>query len=514
MNYRVLLVDDEPLILKSLIDMVPWAQLECEVVGSACSGEEAERLFKSLRPELVITDINMPGMSGLELIKRMAASRHVHKVVVLSAYGDFSYAQQAMANGVTQYVLKPIETEKLLGAIRSSLADLAEKRRQDAMTQDLETTVQCAQKHAFSSLLFDIARYGSDITWEEKELLARLDGFRHSVVVAVRIFNVPRGGGNGLGEAMRFYDAAMQRNGYSILPGSWDRGLLFACPVEKGIALNVARARVVGILEQIGRSFDPARGMPVAGVSDIYRDCVTLHVCYRQCMELMEEAFFCERPTVLYEFRPRETAEPADMQPVLNRLTHGDVEGVRRAYDQWSRALALRREENSAAYTMRELHRRATLAAVKAGMTENPEIAAATAMGNFCTMRKALGNYLEQVALCVQKSQTTPGRLEILMNELYSDSGLNLTMLADRMQINSSYLSRLFKKKFGENFSAYLLEMRLRQARELLRTTQFRSSEIARMVGIEDAHYFSQVFKKQCGMTPSQYRESCAEGEK
>lgn len=514
MNYRVLLVDDEPLILKSLIDMVPWAQLECEVAGSACSGEEAERLFENLRPDLVITDINMPGMSGLELIRRMAASRHTHKVVVLSAYGDFSYAQQAMASGVTQYVLKPIETEKLLGAIRSSLDDLAEKRRQAAVTQDLETTVQRAQKHASSSLLFDIARYGSDITQEEKELLARLDGFRHSVVVAVRIFNVPRGGGNGLAEAMRFYEGEMQRCGYSILPGSWDRGLLFACPVEQGIALNVARARVVGALEQIGRRFDSERGMPVAGVSDIYRDCVTLHICYRQCMELMEEAFFCERPTVLHELNPRQTAEPADMQPVLTRLAHGDVEGMRRAYDQWCQALALRREENPVAYTMRELHRRAALAAVKAGMTEKPGIAAATAMENFCTMRGSLGDYLEQVALYVQKSQTTLGRLEILMNELYSDSGLNLTMLADRMQINSSYLSRLFKKEFGENFSAYLLNMRIRQARELLHTTQFRSSEIARMVGFEDAHYFSQVFKKQCGMTPSQYRESCTSEER
>ena len=108
MMYRVLLVEDEPLILEGLCMATPWARYGCTVAGKAYNAEEAERLIVELRPDIVITDINMPGGSGLELIERMKG-RCGCEFIILSGYDQFEYAKKAVFLGVKGYILTQLD---------------------------------------------------------------------------------------------------------------------------------------------------------------------------------------------------------------------------------------------------------------------------------------------------------------------------------------------------------------------------------------------------------------------
>ena len=118
-----------------------------------------------------------------------------------------------------------------------------------------------------------------------------------------------------------------------------------------------------------------------------------------------------------------------------------------------------------------------------------------------------LKNYLLKIASYIEQNQGLVGRILLLINENYSNPELNLAFLSNKLGINSSYLSRLFKKSYGENFLEYIVKLRIQKACFLLETTKLKNVEISKQVGFEDDHYFTQVFKKRCNLTPKQYRE-------
>lgn len=123
---KVVVVDDEILLRKGLISTTPWSSLDCEVVGEASDADEGEEVIKNLQPDIVIMDIKMPGRTGLELIKSLKSEAGC-EFIILSGYGEFSYAQKAIDLGVNSYLLKPVGDEELLEAIRKTVALVKEK---------------------------------------------------------------------------------------------------------------------------------------------------------------------------------------------------------------------------------------------------------------------------------------------------------------------------------------------------------------------------------------------------
>lgn len=125
--YKVLVVEDETLLRKGLIYSIPWIELECVVVGEAGNGIEGIEKIKELQPDIVITDINMPVMDGLEMI-RSTSQDHVYSIIILSGYHEFEYAKQAIRYGVSEYLLKPVDHDEMKQAIANA-CDQIEMRR-------------------------------------------------------------------------------------------------------------------------------------------------------------------------------------------------------------------------------------------------------------------------------------------------------------------------------------------------------------------------------------------------
>lgn len=120
---RVCVIEDEAIIRKGLISSVDWAHLDCEVVGEASNGQEGLKLIEKLSPQIIILDINMPIMDGIELLELLP--KDTYSIIVVSGYSEFEYAQKAIAFGVSEYVLKPVDHQKLIQAIIHAKKDLS-----------------------------------------------------------------------------------------------------------------------------------------------------------------------------------------------------------------------------------------------------------------------------------------------------------------------------------------------------------------------------------------------------
>ena len=135
--YRVVLVDDERLIIRGLSTVVPWAELGCEVAGTAYDGSDGLELIRRIRPDIVLTDIRMPNMDGLTMLAAIRSEFPEIQMSVLTAYRDFEYARQAITLGVCRYLLKPSDLEELKDAVRQMVSRLdAMPRLEDKNTED------------------------------------------------------------------------------------------------------------------------------------------------------------------------------------------------------------------------------------------------------------------------------------------------------------------------------------------------------------------------------------------
>jgi two-component system response regulator YesN len=125
---KVMLVDDEPIILKGLRKLIPWAENGYEIIGEAFDGEDAMEMLETKEPDIIITDLLMPGMDGIEFIRRLNEMNKNIRVIILSGYGEFEYAREALKNRVFEYLLKPVTRQQLTDALhRVSEAILSEK---------------------------------------------------------------------------------------------------------------------------------------------------------------------------------------------------------------------------------------------------------------------------------------------------------------------------------------------------------------------------------------------------
>jgi two-component system response regulator YesN len=153
---RVIIVDDEPLVREGLFHMLKWDALDCQVVGQAENGIEAIELVKAISPDIVITDIMMPGINGLELTDFIMRNNHGTQVIILTGYNEFSFAQEAIKVGAADFVLKPTKVDELEKIIMSKREIIIKLRREKRMTQELENKLIFGKPHLLSKFLSDL----------------------------------------------------------------------------------------------------------------------------------------------------------------------------------------------------------------------------------------------------------------------------------------------------------------------------------------------------------------------
>lgn len=520
--YRVLLVDDEEDIRVGISRKMDWTGLGFVLVGEADNGQDALELAESLRPDVVLTDIKMPFMDGLELCRILTERLPASKFVVFSGFDDFEYAKQAIQMNVSEYILKPINASELSAVLQKLKAELdrerTERQNVETLRSRYEESLPMLRDLFCAHLLEGRVAPGSGV-----EEARRLDiNLRGDVWVAA-LAHVGGGGGRdamtslsvqqlldenlpqercrsflyndwvaliaGLDEEFSVYSFMGNLDRVCTLAGSYldltlTVGVGAPCDSLTGLVQSAAGAR--GALEYralVGRGraiyigdLEPDNGV---GLSFEEVDERSLTAAIKLCGETeVREAV----ETLMEKVR---TANPSAGQYnlfFLELLTY---------------LLKLTRRSGLG---MEEVFGAGFSSSVQA--TDFPSL---EAMGDWCLERCL------RIQTLIHRRQTdtagrTVERAKEFIRQHYMESDLSVETLCAYLHLSLTYFSTLFKRETGMSFTAYVTVVRMEAAAEALRNTEEKTYLIARRCGYEDPNYFSYVFKKQFGVTPTKYR--------
>ena len=509
-RYSVVILDDEELILQSLQTLIDWEKLGCHIVGTSKTGDKGKRLIERLHPNIVITDIKMPGLTGLQLAEYCAQNEPQTKVVIVSAYADFNFAQSAMRAGTVNYLLKPISRTELQDTIEKVVAELdkLESTRRDS--EQAKAEMENTRTLATSSLLFNLARYGTsganftDMDWIKEKTKA------DSVVVMGSFYNTKMKAPLVLAMAQTYTGRALQEAGYEPIFGSADEKIILLCPVLQGIDKVTARERLIAVLKNFASQLPSELGTGVFCISEIYNDEKKLQKAYEDTSAMVRTGYFCEKSCVIANpVSAEKDTRRMNTQALASAIQHAQAEEARKLLNDWKQGLVISKDKQLALAKIRECSRETALCAAKLEMNTENLWQHYYENENFAARYDCLIRGVLTVCEYAKKKAGVVSRMCLYVEEHYGDRDLSLEGLADMLQLNSSYLSRTFKKEMQENFSEYLVRIRIEKAQALLAGTAMKTYQIAEEVGFSDPHYFSQVFKKKCGMVPADYREKC-----
>ena len=530
---RVLIVDNEPVARQGVRDLLRWDLLDCEIVGEAGDGLEACERVSDLRPDIIICDIVMPAMDGLELARRLQTLAPEIAIIMMTGYLDFEYARKAIEYDVAAFVTKPLTVETMIEAVRKAKAKIDRGRSRLALESDLQKQERAAWEWERRSFLQSLAANEETSVLYVLTRCAQLKlNLRDYVVISFAYANEANvrklkncfgenEGGRFLLDA--FSDYAPQR-----LPKGLNACLLIvsSCP---DLRLNEILTQLCETLQQ------PGRDRLSCGCSLRQRNPLNLAEGARQAADAQRYAAYSLREGPVY-YRDLPQLSPDDQEELFRR-----IRCLRQALDERQGTEAEAEIDRIAdGLLFHRLEPREQLAVFHALyhliQSAAPLSCAAVSERSFGlpdwedypgrTKAEAIRHDLKTLLADVLKPPAdgnvegeaeTGGKqagLEAVLEEVrgYMETHyreeLSLEMLAERVHLNGSYLSRQFKKKMGITISGYLQQLRMNEGKRLLDFTDLRIYEVAERCGFSDPVYFSRIFKQYYGVKPLAYRHA------
>ena len=542
---KIFLAEDEVIVRETIKRMIPWEELGFELVGEAADGEMALPLLIRQKPDLLITDIKMPFMDGLTLAKLAKKELPELKIVILSGYDDFNYAKQAISIGVEDYLLKPITKNALIERISEIRSRYEHEKTQKEYYEKFQREMQAYEKNSSRDFFEALVCGSMDMmeVYKKAEKLG-LDIVAEAYNILIFTMNSEE-------------DFSGQKEGYS----EWEAeslemledffsdntsAMLFRCNIFsygvliKGQKESIEKTtkeyveKIQGILnrKESKREWFLAVGQSVERLSQIKKSYHTAsrafsqrylygeNILYYDEMELMEHrSGQADTNDNAYLKKVDVNAlNPAILQKFLSNGLQEEIENFVKDYFY---AIGQEPMESLVFRNYVILNVRFSVITFLKGLgcdtegmePENTEEILAESGKNIESAITYAEKMISQ-AIEIRDQNSGNKNRSILktavdfIDEHYMDEDISLNTAANVANVSSNHFSALFSQNMGQTFIEYLTTLRMNKAKELLRCTGMRSSEIAGEVGYKDAHYFSYLFKKTQGMTPSEYRKA------
>lgn len=521
-NYRVLVVDDERIILEGLVHTYPWEKAGFSVCGTALSGEGALEQCRLLRPDVVMTDIRMKAMDGLELIRKIKGELPQTEFVVISAFRDFEYAQTACSLDVFSYLLKPFSDEDFL-QVMTALRTYLEKKEQQ------NQAVRLFEQHREELLSLQLKKFLLGNTGHLAQKLSELmPEWNQSTSFACICVDIDQTVAYLLQEDRAVYrylqlqvflDAVKPRLSCVAAELPDQRMLLvaFDCGPE---GVHKILEQTMEELEKQGyvNCYYVAHGQCLSGYEGMRQS-------FRQAMIGMELAYEGEN---LMEYRTgvSQKAEQAvypkeQEEKILAVLRSGAMDQLEEAIDEFGKNL----EQAGASGPFIRLCFQQLGLSLQFWLVQflEPDEKSLQAYMDFLfslntvrpeQLRKVMAVMIQSLAEQAGTSREKGGEsgrqyveqaVEYVQHHLENPQ-LTVADAAEALHLNPVYFGRIFKRERSQSFREYLLQQRIQKACGLLRSTGLSVTEVALSVGMENLSYFSSQFKKQMGVLPSEYR--------
>ena len=533
---KVFLVEDEVVMRNGIKNNIPWEQEGFEFVGEASDGELAYPLIKREKPDILITDIRMPFMDGLELSRLVKKELPQIKIIILSGYNEFDYAKTAISIGVTDYLLKPISSAKLLEAVKK-VGDMIEKeqdnvRLMERYEKEMEENI-LQEKHKLWGAL--ASNRLSTIELLEKGQRLGMD-FTASAYMVFLFKLMQEGDATGCSDEL---NRASEK--VNSLSGTWKKVLSFDRSPE-GWAFLIKGESEAEVLENFAETKKELLNLVAVypkveyfgGLGSIVQRIGDIQNSYKEAARAFSSRFFLDANQIadsaemvsLYN----EEDGKIDVSKMLSKkrehelvekfFKNGTVEEVDSFLDELFQSIG---EQNCKSllyrqYVVMDLFFCATdfLGNLEISTEELPEECRdinqiVEKAGNAQSLRHQIGIlFSETMILRDGHSKKKYSKLledaKAFIDENYRHDDMSLNMVAAQVNISPSYFSTIFSSEMGQTFVEYLTHVRLEKAKELLMCSNMRTAEIGYEVGYKDSHYFSYIFKKVVGCSPKEYR--------
>ncbi|SEO63566.1 two-component system, response regulator YesN [Amphibacillus marinus] len=529
---RLVIADDEPIILKGIKNMIAKMDTPIEIVGEANNGEQLWQITKENNPDLVITDISMPKLTGTEYIKKLRQAGLDQKVIFVSAYQDFKYAQKAIAYQAIDYIVKPIQQEELILRIKEVSQLLSEEESNHKQKQELKQYKAHAQQAKVAKSLYEYVKSGELSAFFKADFEQLITSYRLSYAAILCI---------------RVEDTVEKLSQQSIFKENESRLLLFSVKnyLEtflsnelQGMLLNyyefehcclVNFSDMNALLENCeklkDRLFKDLNVRVIIGIGDKVRGAEALSQSYCSAVKKADLYYFVAPQQIITALPKRNettgvTSETltGQRQQLFNAVisfNQQEQAAACTAFFNWVRTVANgnKRVGISITFTViSELQEEL----LQVGLTRdhvtdnNTLLNSLNQTGTFVDLQnysiELVNTYINDLKLALNDEHVQIRRVKEHINQHYNEN-ITLESMASLFHMNAYYFSSFFKKHTKVNFKKYLTDIRMRKSLNLLLNTNMYIYEIAENVGYNNVRQFSDMFKKYYGKLPNEYKK-------
>ncbi|MDE6567237.1 MAG: response regulator [Lachnospiraceae bacterium] len=512
--YKVLIADDELIIRQGLRYILDWNELGYEIIGEEANGSDALHSIMTQKPDLVLLDIRMPQMLGIDVVKHARDQGYQGKFIILSGFTDFEYAQAAIRYGVDYYLTKPIDEDELLRTVQEISSSLSQEKEQE------EVLGQYRDK-AKGMILYDIIMNQADYAgMDYSDLFPQAD--QYQVVVCEHYSQ---------DDSQPVYHFADL-----LKTTSEDQDAYDSMQLEDNEIILLRGSQILHRFQQFLEHYDreqkPQTNSPLDSLFITYGRVVdsieNVHLSYQEALLLQKRRFFCEyhQHTIGYDQLPEEHGAESDVlgEDNLNQyceLLSGYIQAAKR---------------NQVAETLKDLENQlyqseADIMKIKLFLTDlylsikerlshlyhnanipfpgNSEII--DYIGNRYYLYEIILYFSEQFEMIMRTigNPSSDSVMDDIIHYIEHNymNNIKLENIAPLFGYNSSYLGKIFTKKVGEGFNVFIDKVRIKHSKELLVETDLKVYEISEKVGYRNVDYFHTKFKKYVDQSPAEYRK-------
>lgn len=530
-SIRLLIVDDEEEIREGISQTIPWEKYQISLVGQAANGQEALNLIRDTRPDIMLLDIKMPVVNGLDVLERLSQFAPKPQVIILSGYDDFSYCQNALKKGAVDYLLKPCHPREIIDIVTKIRDDILTKEEENQRLEKLRKQFRENLDLLREKLVIYLARTENpDVKiGSEKWRLYEMGIAPENIGIA--LIRIDR---HGYRESLELEKLAVRNRVQEILnvdPAipcflcDHDDDLLILWEYNPGYEENFHSR-----LEELRRSIEENFTFTVTvGLGTVVSSFAELYHGYNSALLALEHSFWLGTNRVIDYCQVEPEEEEAvnfpstEEEAILYCIRTNNNEQIEAAVNSFFKAVAGSGEgygktgKDCLLKLVTALFCSVFHVCVERGLNTEEVFGSDLSILDELSRMETIDDLRQKVIAIFKKilslssvhksSWKVVAKALQFMDEHYMED-LRLETVAQNVYVSPGYLSALFTRELQKNFVCCLHEIRISKAKILLRNEHIKIYEVATSVGYNSEKYFSQIFKKLVGMTPNQYRET------
>lgn len=523
--YSVFIVDDEVIVREGLRKRIDWESSGFSFSGEAGDGEIALSMIQDIKPDILITDIRMPFMDGLELARAVKKIQPWIRIIILSGHDEFDYAKKAISIGVEDYILKPFTPDEILSCLSKVRDNLDKEKREAGDISRMKRELESGNNLARDKMLTDL-------------VLGALDSSKA----------MERAGEFGIKLLSRFYMVAVSELHYgedmdkllaakSCLSSSRDgRGMSFFISPETLVSIvqgqdaEQSEDEAFSLAESVKHDTEKVPGVSVVtAISPAVEHIASISGAYKDALLLLKKCRFTDTSRIVSMSDVGEGSLKSDgdslvlqeNDPLVNRLSYAGEGEIDQIVSEYVALLG----SNGGSFSIIASYLLVDVIMAVSKVIESlggdvkqvmPEILSRSFVENavqnqevfIVEVKSILGKLLDW------RGRQSSGRYSDVIlrakkfiDENYADPDICLRSVAQAVNFSPNHFSTVFSQDCGMTFIEYLTQVRISQAKRLLKTTDKKSADIAWEVGFNDPHYFSFIFKKSVSLSPREWRQ-------